>query len=214
MSNAPATASAPEPEFGHEAGYASGRARRQRIVAEATQLFGRVGFHGATVLDIAAQCGISRAGLLHHFPTKESLLRAVLEERDHAELVRFRENGSTGRDGLGVLRGMIDLVAYNSNLSGIVELYAVLSAEASDPKHPAHEYFVERYKRIRAGTVWALRRAEAAGYLVEGTDVEDTAIELTSLIDGLQIQWLLAPDEIDMAKQLRKRMQQVVTVTL
>lgn len=197
-----------------ESGYASGRARRERIVAEATKLFGRVGFHSATVLEIAAQCGISRAGLLHHFPTKESLLRAVLEERDRAELARFRENGSAARDGLGVLRGMIDLAAYNSKVSGIIELYTVLSAEASAPDHPAHDYFVERYRRIRAGTIWALTRAEAEGYLVDGTDVSSTAIELTSLIDGLQIQWLLAPDEVDMAGQLRKRIQQLVTVAL
>jgi hypothetical protein len=44
--------------------------------------------------------------------------------------------------------------------------------------------------------------------------VTSTAIELTSLIDGLQIQWLLAPDEVDMAGQLRKRIQQLVTVPL
>lgn len=199
---------APEP------GYASGRARRERIVAEATKLFGRVGFHGATVLEIAAQCGISRAGLLHHFPTKESLLRAVLEERDRAELARFRENGSAARNGLGVLRGMIDLAEYNSKVSGIIELYTVLSAEASAPDHPAHDYFVDRYRRIRTGTIWALTRAKAEGLLVDGTDVTSTAIELTSLIDGLQIQWLLAPDEVDMAGQLRKRIQQLVTVAL
>jgi AcrR family transcriptional regulator len=199
---------APEP------GYASGRARRERIVAEATKLFGRVGFHGATVLEIAAQCGISRAGLLHHFPTKESLLRAVLEERDRAELARFRENGSAARNGLGVLRGMIDLAEYNSKVSGIIELYTVLSAEASAPDHPAHDYFVDRYRRIRTGTIWALTRAKAEGLLVDGTDVTSTAIELTSLIDGLQIQWLLAPDEVDMAGQLRKRIQQLVTVPL
>jgi AcrR family transcriptional regulator len=197
-----------------ETGYAPGRARREQIVAEATTLYGRVGFHAATTLGLAAQCGISRAGLLHHFPTKESLLLAVLEERDREELARFRENGSANRDGLGVLRGMIDLVEYNSKQYGIVELYAVLSAEATAPDHPAHDYFVERYKRIRAGTAWALGRAQAEGYLVEGTDVADLAIELTSLIDGLQLQWLLAPQEVDMPAQLRKRIQQLVNVPL
>ena len=197
-----------------ESGYASGRARRERIVAEATKLFGRVGFHSATVLEIAAQCGISRAGLLHHFPTKESLLRAVLEERDRAELARFRENGSGASDGLGVLRGMVDLAEFNSRASGIIELYTVLSAEASAPDHPAHDYFVERYKRIRSGTVWALKRAKAEGYLVGDPDVLSTAIELTSLIDGLQIQWLLAPTEVDMAGQLRRRIQQLINVPL
>ncbi len=195
-------------------GYATGRARREQIVAEATTLYGRVGYRAATTLAIAAQCGISRAGLLHHFPTRESLLLAVLEERDRQELARFRANGSGSRDGLSVLRGMVELAEYNSRQQGIVELYAVLSTEATAPDHPAHEYFVNRYRRIREGTAWALRRAQAEGYLVEGVDIADTAIELTSLIDGVQLQWLLAPDEVDMATQVRKRIQQLVNVPL
>jgi AcrR family transcriptional regulator len=197
-----------------ETGYATGRARRERIIAEATRLYAQVGFHAATTLAVAAQCGISRAGLLHHFPTRESLLQAVLEERDRQEMERFRANGSGQRDGLGVLRGMIDLVDFNSKQFGIAELYAVLSAEATAPNHPAHTYFVERYRRIRAGTAWALGRAQAEGLLVEGIDIADMAIELTSFIDGLQLQWLLSPGEVDMALQVKKRLQRIVTVPL
>jgi AcrR family transcriptional regulator len=37
------------------------------------------------MVQIAAACGISRAGLLYHFPTKESLLEAVLSERDRID---------------------------------------------------------------------------------------------------------------------------------
>lgn len=156
----------------------------------------------------------SRAGLLHHFPTKESLLLAVLEERDRQELARFREAGSAQSDGLGVLRGMIELAEFNSSTAGIIELYTVLSAEASDPEHPAHDYFADRYRRIRRGTEWALARVKANGYLRDGFDVRDTAIELVSLTDGLQVQWLLAPTEIDMARQLRVRVEQLLNVSL
>ena len=51
-------------------------------------------------------------------------------------------------------------------------------------------------------------------HLVEGIGVASTAIEFTSLVDGLQIQWLLAPGDVDMAGQLRRRIQQLVTVSL
>src|SRR5690349_23462350 len=63
-------------------GYAKGDARRELIVEVATEIFGTQGFRAATMLQIAAACGISRTGLLHHFPTKESLLEAVLAHRD------------------------------------------------------------------------------------------------------------------------------------
>lgn len=197
-----------------EQGYATGRARRERIIAAATELFGRVGFNGATMLEVAAECGISRAGLSHHFPTKESLLEAVLETRDAEDLERFRRNGSGGRDGLGILGGMVDLAAHNSAVPGIIGLYAVLSAEASEPAHPAHGYFVARYERIRHGTALALKRARDAGFLRDGVAPELAAIELVALMDGLQIQWLLAPDSVDMAAAIRHRIEELLTVSL
>jgi AcrR family transcriptional regulator len=197
-----------------ERGYAAGRARRERIVAVATTRFGQVGFNGATMLDIAAECGISRAGLSHHFPTKESLLEAVLEARDADDLERFRANGSARGDGLGILRGMVDLADRNAAVPGIIGLYAVLSAEAGDPGHPAHRYFIDRYERVRHGTARALEQVQAAGHLVAGVDLDDTAAELTALMDGLQVQWLLDPRSVDMAGILRRRIERILTVPL
>jgi AcrR family transcriptional regulator len=167
-----------------------------------------------TLLEVAAECGISRAGLSHHFPTKESLLEAVLETRDREDLARFRRNGSGGTDGMGILRGMVDLAAHNTAVPGIIGLYAVLSAEAGDPSHPAHQYFIERYERIRKGTAVALRRAGEAGLLEPDVDVDETAIELTALMDGLQVQWLLDPESVDMPAIVRRRIEQVLTVPL
>ncbi|GAA3340154.1 TetR/AcrR family transcriptional regulator [Curtobacterium pusillum] len=197
-----------------EQGYATGRARRERIIAAATELFGRVGFNGATMLEVASACSISRAGLSHHFPTKESLLEAVLETRDKEDLERFRRNGSQGTDGLGILRGMVDLAAHNSAVPGIIGLYAVLSAEAGSPDHPAHAYFISRYERIRRGTASALRRAADRGYLRAGVDQDAAAVELTAIMDGLQVQWLLDPTSVDMSAAIRRRIEELLTVPL
>ena len=194
--------------------YAPGRARRELIIQAATELFGRVGFNGATMLEVAAACDISRAGLSHHFPTKESLMEAVLETRDREDLERFRRNGSRGSDGLGILRGMVDLARHNTEVPGLIGLYVVLSAEATAPDHPAHDYFVARYDRIRSGTARALRRTREAGYLVEGVDEDETAAELTALMDGLQVQWLLSPASVDMAGIVRRRIEELLTVPL
>lgn len=197
-----------------ERGYTTGRARRERIIAAATALFGRVGFNSATMLEIAQACEISRAGLAHHFPTKESLMEAVLETRDREDRERFRRNGSRRADGLGILHGMVDLARHNAEVPGIIGLYAVLSAEAAAPDHPAHDYFVERYERIRSGTARALRGARAAGYLAEHVDEDRAAAELTALMDGLQLQWLLDPRSVDMAETVRRRIDELLTVPL
>ncbi|MDR2323210.1 MAG: TetR/AcrR family transcriptional regulator [Microbacterium sp.] len=197
-----------------ERGYTTGRARRERIIAAATALFGRVGFNSATMLEIAQVCEISRAGLAHHFPTKESLMEAVLETRDLEDRERFRRNGSQGQDGIGILRGMVDLARHNTEVGGIIALYAVLSAEAADPSHPAHEYFVRRYQRIRSGTAKALRDARVAGHLAPHVDEDRAAAELTALMDGLQLQWLLDPSSVDMAETVRRRIEELLVVPL
>lgn len=194
-------------------GYATGRARRDQIVEAAIELFARIGYRHATVLQIAQHVGISRTGLLHHFGTKEALLEAVLARRDADDAARFRPPADDGT-GLAAMRAWVELSRYNASVPHLVALYAVLSAEASDPEHPAHEYFVRRYADTVAGFERVLTRAGAAGLLVEGTDVAAEARALVALMDGLQIQWLLKPDPKLMGDILAAKLQQLLIVPL
>lgn len=54
--------------------------RRQQIVDVALELFARQGFEGTTTREIAERAGINEALLFRHFPTKDRLYSAVLEE--------------------------------------------------------------------------------------------------------------------------------------
>lgn len=197
-----------------ERGYQVGRDRREQIIEQATKLFGQVGFHHATISEIAAHCGISRAGLLHHFPSKEALLEAVLAARDTEDIARFLTVSSDGDRGLGTLRAVVDLVKANSRRPGIIELYAMLSVEATNPAHPAHDFFRARYEWVRTNGAKGFEQARAAGYLAADVDIAETSAELLALMDGLQVQWLYAPTKIDMPKIIAHRIQQLLTVPL
>ncbi|NAT18189.1 TetR/AcrR family transcriptional regulator, partial [Pseudomonas syringae pv. actinidifoliorum] len=59
-----------------------GEKRREELLDAALQVFSLEGYTGASVAKVAAIVGISVAGLLHHFPSKISLLMGVLERRD------------------------------------------------------------------------------------------------------------------------------------
>jgi AcrR family transcriptional regulator len=54
--------------------------RRQQIIDTAADLFAKYGFHGVSVHDIGAACGISGPALYKHFPSKQALLAATLTE--------------------------------------------------------------------------------------------------------------------------------------
>lgn len=56
-----------------------GAATRELLLEEATRQFAECGFSGASLASIAAGCGLGNAGVLHHFPSKERLYKAVLE---------------------------------------------------------------------------------------------------------------------------------------
>src|SRR5579871_5792101 len=181
-------------------GYAKGRARRTEIIRTASERFARDGYASATVLDIAAACGISRAGLLHYFADKEALLEAVLQARDDEDRGRF-DPYVKAAGAVGVLRGMVDLAEHNRLVPGLIRLFVRLSAEAADPGHPAHEYFRQRYERIRLSTERALNGAVRAGHVDAALDTSAASIRLTALMDGLQAQWLLDP-RIDIAAHI------------
>src|SRR5579862_3436694 len=57
-----------------------GRATRAHVVEVATRLFAAHGYDGTSVEAVQAESGVSRGSLYHHFPGKEALFLAVLEE--------------------------------------------------------------------------------------------------------------------------------------
>lgn len=190
-------------------GYAKGRAKRVEILDHAMAMFGEAGYRGASLRVIATRCGISHPGLLHHFPTKESLLLAVLEHRDAVDGAWLDEGGPTG---VGRLRRLVDLAELNAARRGIVELFSVVAAEATAADHPAHGYFVERYRNSVATTRLAYEQVRDQGDLRAGISPDEAAEQLIALMDGLQIQWLLRDGASDMARVLRAHVRVQLTV--
>jgi hypothetical protein len=97
---------------------------------------------------------------------------------------------------------------------GIVDLYVRLAAEAVGPDHPAHAYFERHYRSARDLTVRSFRVLAAGGELRKGVDPELAALGFIALMDGLQVQWLTMPDEVDPVGALRSHLQSLLTVEL
>ncbi|MBB2976620.1 AcrR family transcriptional regulator [Microbacterium endophyticum] len=199
-----------------QSSYAPGRVRREQIISAAFTAFGAVGYRQTSMSKIAEDCGVSRAGLLHHFPTKEALLQAVLDERDRLAYEKiFADAPGPQADGLDHFERLVRLSAYNASTPGLVSLYAVLSAEATDHAHPAHPYFSRRYDGSRLDLGAAVDNLRSRG-LLRSPDIRstDTAIDVIALMDGLQIQWLISPGVVDMPARLRERLESVLAEPL
>ena len=192
-------------------GYLKGRIRREDIISAAAVVYGEVGYHGASLREIAKRVGITHAGLLYYFPSKEALLAAVLERRDAEDSEREQ---LTVPPGLEVLRHFVALAEHNVRHPGIVDLYSRLAAEAVAPDHPAHEYFVRHYRAARDGVHESFEVLAARGELRDGVEPAMAALTFIALMDGLQVQWLTVPGDVDLVGSLRFYLQNLLTVPL
>ena len=191
--------------------YAKTPERRQQIVDAAVEVFSSAGFHKGSIRDVAEKAGLSQAGLLHHYPSKEHLLEAVLSWRD-SETRRLM--GEPFPEGADFLRGMVRAAEHNATTPELVELHVIVSAEGTSEEHPLRDYFVRRYASVVDLTRRAFERAATEGQVQAGVDCASAARTLVALMDGLQIQWLLDPDHVGMAADLRRYLQPLLTVEL
>ncbi|MFC7813998.1 TetR/AcrR family transcriptional regulator [Streptomyces sp. NPDC057367] len=184
-----------------------GERTRARILDAATELFSRSGFNAVSLRDIAAHAGLTHAGVLHHFPGKESLLTAVLGRRDRIDAQSvfpgITHPGAPEPDPAERLRALVGLIARNASTPGLVALYAKLSAEATDPEHPAHHYFRERYRVLREELTVLVEALSTPGDPPTTPEPAVAARQLLALMDGLQTQWLLEPEAVDMEDLVR-----------
>ncbi|WP_308468554.1 TetR/AcrR family transcriptional regulator [Rathayibacter soli] len=188
--------------------YAKGIAKRDQILTTALDVIARQGYRKASIRELAAAVDLSQTGLLHYFGTKEDLFIEVLRKRDQLDVEAYgvSDHGpatgtgsGTGTDtGADIIGALLRVVRHNADVPGLVRLYTQFSAEATEPDHPAHEYFRERSATFRFTVAAAIRQQQRAGKLASSLDPDRIAMLLIAAIDGLQTQWML-DDSVDMA---------------
>lgn len=178
-----------------------GRARRAAVLEAARGLFARQGFKGSSLAAIAQEAGITDAGLLYHFPTKNALLLAVIAEGDREQdeaLEKVRDV-----QGLPLLQRMAEFGADLEADPILTALDVTLSAENLSGSSEINQYFVGRYERFRAMLVQAFEEARRAGDLTGAFDPAIEAANMTAVLDGLRLQWLLSDGDVSMADGMR-----------
>lgn len=170
-----------------------GEARRRMILDCAFRLFSDGGFHTASLADISAEVGLTQAGLLHHFPSKSALLVAVLEEREQRQ---SREEQQRQASGMDWISAFLHTLHASDQSAPLVQLMALLSAESIKQEHPAHDWFVDRYRRIVQSAANALKGIVDEAKLPEGASVETVARWFIAVADGLRLQYLLDPERV------------------
>jgi AcrR family transcriptional regulator len=165
---------------------AKGEDRKQRILAVAQRLLTRNGWRNTTLAQIAREAGVSPAGLLHHFESKEQLLHALLDVRD--------ADDDSHADRAGDLIAEITAVADRFyRAPQLVGTYSLLLAESIDPEAPLHDRLVARYEGAVDIITELIRQGQRAGRYRMDMDVTVKALQIIAFITGMETTWLLNP---------------------
>ncbi len=184
--------------------------RRQEIVRAAARTFGAKGYQKGSLIEIAEQVGMTHAGVLHHFGSKEQLLIAVLEYRDLQDLEA--RNGRMMPLGMDLFRHLVHTALVNTQREGLVQTYVVITGESVTQDHPASEYVKERFESLRG-------HLEDAFRLVCGPDLDEdlchhAAAAIIGLMDGIQLQWLVDKDAVALPEATAFAIEAIVAATI
>ena len=82
--------------------------RREQILATAAELFAARGFHGVSVADLGAACGVSGPAIYKHFASKDAVLAEMLVSISQELLAVGRERVAAAADAAAALASLVD----------------------------------------------------------------------------------------------------------
>jgi AcrR family transcriptional regulator len=177
------------------------RARRSEILDAATALFAESGYRGTSIMAVAKRVGITDAGVLHHFKTKEALLLGVLHQyRQEVE----DEIARAGVRGIDLLRMVREWGAGMERRPEISSLLIMLTAEHLTVDAPARRSIQVAYRHLLDRYTAAFATAASTGDLRSDFDPVHEASALIAHLDGIRLQWFLSDRSLSMADSVRR----------
>ncbi len=174
---------------------AEGQSTRERILQAAADLAWENGPGNISLDAVAAKAGVSKGGLLYHFPSKSKLLEATVETfvADYDRMLKAREQANSAQKS-PVTHAFLELFLENYQCKQPASS-GILAALAEDPSFLSP---VQHYERVLLDRI--------------KTDLPDPdlAIALYLMISGLKNSELLGmkvvkPEEVDrLIGRLRK----------
>ena len=183
--------------------------RRQLIIEAAIPIIGQRGYYGFSIKNLAKACGLTVAGVLHHFGSKEAILMAVLDYRERGDFeavwqgLPFRDAKKLEAFSLDEFKRLLRAtVVRNSTRPETLRLGSMLRIEALYPGHPAFEFFRDRNQR-------ALRTYT---HMLTGKVPEPAvaAAQVIALMLGLEILWLASPELLDFVGQWDQGLEKIL----
>ena len=195
--------------------YPKGQRRRQQILDSVIALLAQRGVDRTSLRTVGEAIGVSHTALRHYFSSRDELLVEAYRTHEDRAASAGQEAGAgeaetepgertpgetPGASAVGVIRAAAER---NRSIPGLVELYATLTTDALQEQHAVTREFVrDRFAGLRAELAARIESGQRVGRIAADIDPVDAAALVIAASDGLQVQWLLEPDAVDVGRSL------------
>ena len=174
--------------------------KRDALLDAAEALLCEHGTQALTLAAVAARAGVSKGGLLYHFPTKEALIRGLVERliEEFDALIDGHQDGGPGSYTRAFVEANLAVVM-DRDPSRLLRRWATVSAAASDPallaqvREAMHRWHdrpaaddpdpvAARIARLAAEGLWEVAEPHDPG-LYDEAQLETLRARLLDLID-------------------------------
>ncbi|WP_182886870.1 TetR/AcrR family transcriptional regulator [Microbispora sp. H10885] len=151
---------------------------RSRLLSTATRLFYAEGIHAVGIDRIVAEAQVTRATLYRHFPGKEDLVLAYLNEVDRAIRGQADEAMAAGLPAAGTIRALSESIVQGIQSPGFRGCaFLNAAAEYPDPESPVH-------RAVLAHRQWFLETVTELLAKIQETGAEPAARHFVMMRDG------------------------------
>ncbi|HVD64529.1 MAG TPA: TetR/AcrR family transcriptional regulator [Lapillicoccus sp.] len=166
-------------------------ARREQILLAAMARFAEGGFHSTGMAEVIAATGLSAGAVYRYFPSKEALIRAIVEERVLANAKDVFEAilAQGVDDPVDAVAAALEIVDRASAQGEIDITKVAVQAWGEALRNPdILDVAQNAYATMRGYLAEVTRRAQEHGRVPSETDPDEVAKTLLSLVMGYVIQ--------------------------
>jgi AcrR family transcriptional regulator len=173
-------------------------ARREAILKAAVEVFAERGYRGASFDEVAERAGLTRQGVLHYFPSKTKLLMGILRFREEMH----RDHLADGHADDDLPEKLAEVLAWDHRIPGLAQVNSKLMVTGVNRDDPVWQEVRDYYQALRdyAAEHFAKMYGDR---LPNGLSPRAAAMALLAMLDGLQEQWMLDPEQADYPEIMR-----------
>jgi AcrR family transcriptional regulator len=183
---------------------------RRGIMDAAVQLFSRTGYEAAAVNDICEIAGVSKGAFYHHFPTKQQLFLAIVDDWLKAvDAQLFSQTGNEGNvpQSLNRMAKMLGFVFEAA--SGQLPMFMEFLVQASRDQ-AVWNATIAPYRRYQGLFAEMLEKGQDEGSIRPEVNAQMTSWVLISLAVGILLQGVIDPGMADWNEVTRSGVQMIL----